>query len=107
MLLTWLYLALAIGLEVAGTLALKAAGDGRPLAVGLVVVGYAGSFGLLFLVLKRMEVSIAYAVWAGAGTALIALVGMTVLGEPATAAKLGSIALIIAGVVGLNLAGAH
>jgi small multidrug resistance pump len=105
--LAWIYLTCAIGLEVAGTLALKAAGDGRPLAIALVVVGYIGSFCFLLLVLRRMEVSIAYAVWAGAGTALIAMIGITVLGEPASVAKLGSIALIIAGVVGLNLAGAH
>jgi small multidrug resistance pump len=107
MLFAWIYLALAIGLEVAGTLSLKAAGDGNPLAVVLVLLGYVGSFGFLLLVLRRMDVSVAYAVWAGAGTALIAMIGITVLGEPASVAKLGSVALIVAGVVGLNLAGAH
>lgn len=107
MLLAWFYLAAAISLEVTGTLALKAAGDGRPAAIVLVVVGYVASFGFLALVLKRMEVSLAYAVWAGVGTAAIALVGMTALGEPVSPAKLGSLGLIIAGVVGLNLAGAH
>jgi small multidrug resistance pump len=107
MLLAWLFLIAAIGLEVAATLSLKTAGDGHPAAIAFVVFGYVSSFGFLLLVLRRMDVSIAYAVWAGAGTALIALIGMTALGEAVSAAKLGSIALIIAGVVGLNLAGAH
>lgn len=107
MLLAWIFLALAIGLEVVGTLSLKAAGDGNPLSIVAVAVGYVGSFAFLLLVLRRMDVSVAYAVWAGAGTALIALIGITVLGEPASVAKLGSVALIVAGVVGLNLAGAH
>jgi small multidrug resistance pump len=107
MLLSWILLALAITSEVAATLALRAAGDGRPAAIALVVVGYLASFALLGLVLKRIEVSTAYAVWAGAGTALIGLVGIAALGEPASVVKLASMALIIAGVVGLNLSGAH
>ena len=107
MVLAYLFLALAIATEVAGTVALKAAGEGRPAAIAVVVVGYLSSFVLLALVLKRIEVSVAYAIWAGAGTALVAFIGIAALGEPATAAKLGSIALIITGVVGLNLAGAH
>lgn len=107
MLLPWLYLIAAILSEVAGTLALKAAGQGRPGAIAVVVVGYLASFALLALVLRRIEISTAYAVWAGAGTALIALIGMSVLGEPTSAAKLASILLIVVGVVGLNLSGAH
>ncbi len=107
MLLAWIYLTAAIGLEVTATLSLKSAGSGSPFAIAAVVVGYLGSFAFLFLVLRRMDVSVAYAVWAGAGTALIALIGITALGEPATLAKLGSVALIVAGVVGLNLSGAH
>jgi multidrug transporter EmrE-like cation transporter len=46
-------------------------------------------------------------VWAGIGTAAIALIGMAALGEPVSAARLACIALIVAGVVGLNLAGGH
>ena len=100
-------LALAIVSEVVATVCLRAAGQGRPLAVAAVVIGYLASFVLLALVLKRIEVSTAYAIWAGAGTALVAVIGMSAFGEPATLAKVGSISLIIAGVVGLNLAGAH
>jgi small multidrug resistance pump len=101
-----LLLALAIASEVGGTLALRASdGFSKPLPSALVVVGYGISFWLLALVLKEISVGTTYAIWAGAGTALIAVVGMAALGEPATALRIGSIALIIAGVVGLNLAG--
>ena len=103
----WLLLSFAIALEVAATLSLRSAGDGDRLALVVVVLGYVGSLGLLAVVVRHLDVSVAYAVWAGAGTAAVALFGVTMLGEPATAIKVGSIALIIAGVVGLNLTGAH
>jgi small multidrug resistance pump len=107
MAVSYVLLALAIVSEVVGTIALRAAGQGRPVAIAVVVVTYLASFALLAIVLRQIDVSIAYAIWAGAGTALIALIGIAALGEPATVAKLGSIALIIIGVVGLNLTGAH
>ena len=71
----------------------------------IVVVGYATSFYLLSLILRELSVGTTYAIWAGAGTAAIAVIGIVALGEPATALKLGSIALIVAGVIGLNLSG--
>jgi len=101
-------LALAIVAEVAATLSLRASDGFTKLGPSIVVVlGYAASFALLAIVLKHIAVGTTYAIWAGAGTALIAVIGMVALGEPATALKLGSIALIIAGVIGLNAAGAH
>ena len=103
----WILLFIAIAAEVTATLSLRAAGDGDRLAIAGVVVGYVGSLGLLALVVRHLEVSVAYAVWAGAGTALVALFGVAILGEPATALKVASIVLIVAGVVGLNLGGAH
>ena len=72
-----------------------------------VVLGYGISFWLLALVLRELSVGTTYAVWSAAGTALIAVVGMFAFGEPATALKVASLALIIIGVVGLNLAGSH
>jgi small multidrug resistance pump len=69
------------------------------------VVGYALSFWLLALILKDLDIGFVYAVWSGAGTALIAGVGMVAFGESATALKFVSIALIIVGVIGLNLGG--
>jgi small multidrug resistance pump len=107
MLVAWTALAAAIASEIVGTLSLKPAGHGSLPAIALVVVGYAASFALMLVVLRRIEVSLAYAVWAGVGTAVIALIGMTFLGESADAVRIASIALVIAGVVGLNLSGAH
>jgi small multidrug resistance pump len=70
------------------------------------VVGYLLSFWLLALTLKEIPLSVTYAVWPAAGTAAIASIGILVFGETATALKLASLALIIAGVIGLNVAGA-
>ena len=101
-------LSLAIVTEVAGTVALRYSdGFTRPLPSVVVVVGYGISFWLLALVLKELSIGVTYAVWSAAGTALIATIGFVAFGEPATAAKLASLGLIIAGVIGLNLAGAH
>ena len=63
------------------------------------------SFGLLTSALRHLEVGPAYAVWTGIGAAGTALVGMAVLGESVSTLKLISIALILAGVIGLNLSG--
>jgi small multidrug resistance pump len=103
-----LLLAIAIGSEVAGTIALKyTEGFTRPFPSAVVVGGYALSFWMLALVLKEMPIGIAYAVWAAVGTAMVAGIGIVAFGEPAGTLKLLSLALIIAGVVGLNLAGSH
>jgi small multidrug resistance pump len=101
-----LLLALAIAVEVCATLALRASdGFTKPLPTIAVVAGYVISFWLLSLVLKHISLGTSYAIWSGAGTAALALIGMVALHEPATALRIGSIALIIVGVVGLNLAG--
>jgi multidrug transporter EmrE-like cation transporter len=99
-------LAIAISSEVAATIALRSAdGFSRPIPSLIVVAGYALSFWMLSLVLRDISVGTTYAIWAGAGTAAIALIGIVALGEPATALKLASVALIIVGVIGLNAAG--
>jgi small multidrug resistance pump len=100
-------LGFAIAVEVCATLALRAS-DGltRPGLVVFVVIGYATSFWLLSLVLRDISIGTSYAIWSGVGTAALAIIGIVALGESATALKLASIALIIIGVVGLNLAGA-
>jgi multidrug transporter EmrE-like cation transporter len=103
-----LLLSLAIVTEVAGTVALRYTdGFTRVLPSAVVVIGYGVSFWLLALVLKELSIGLTYAVWSAAGTALIAAIGVFAFGEPATALKLASLGLIILGVVGLNLAGAH
>lgn len=102
----WLYLAAAIFLEVAGTTSMKlSAGFTRLLPSALIFVFYALSFVALTLALRRIDLGVAYAIWAGIGTALIAVIGIVGFDEPLTALKLASIGLIIAGVVGLNLGG--
>ena len=57
------------------------------------------------MVLKRMDVSIAYAIWSGLGTALIAIIGSIYFNEPMNLVKLVSLGLVIIGVFGLNLSG--
>jgi quaternary ammonium compound-resistance protein SugE len=63
------------------------------------------SFGLLTYALRSLPVGPAYAAWTGLGAAGTAAVVMIVLGEEMTAVKIGSIALILVGVIGLNLSG--
>ena len=99
-------LTLAILSEVVATVFLRFTDGFTNLAPSIVVVvGYGLSFWLLALILKDLEIGFVYAVWSGAGTALIAAVGMVAFGESATALKFASIALIIVGVIGLNLGG--
>ncbi len=106
--MAWLLLVCAITVEVAATTALKlSAGLTRVGPAVVSIVGYLLSLGLLAQALRlRMPVSIAYAVWSGLGTAAIAVIGAVALHESLNAAKIGGIALIIAGVTVLNLAGA-
>lgn len=75
--------------------------------VVIVAITYGLSFWMLALTLRELDVSLVYAVWAGVGTAAIAVIGMTALGEPVTALKVASLLLIITGVIGLNVAAAH
>ena len=106
--MAWLYLTLAIVTEVVGTVAFRFIhGFTRPLPSAVVVVGYALSFYFFSLSLRGLSLGVTYAVWAGAGTAAIAVIGMTALGEPISTLKLASLVLIIGGVIGLNAAGGH
>ena len=100
----WFILAIAIVLEVAGTTSLKLSdGLSRLIPTLCMTVFYIASVAALAVAVKKIEVSIAYAVWAGAGTALIALIGILYFNESTNMVKLVSILLIITGVVGLNL----
>lgn len=105
----WLLLTLAIASEVLATSALKLSNGFTHLGwTTVVIAGYITSFLLLARVLKlHLDVGTAYAIWSGAGTAAIALIGAFFLGETLTPLKIGGILLIIGGVVILNLAGAH
>jgi small multidrug resistance pump len=104
----WIYLSAAIASEVVGTVFLRyTEGFTRPAPSILVIATYAASLWLTALALRELEISLAYAVWAGVGTAAVAVIGMAALGESVNALKLASIVLVIGGVVGLNLSGAN
>jgi small multidrug resistance pump len=104
----WLLLMAAIAIEVASTAALPRTQSFRdPLWSALVLAGYAASVWLLASVIRHIPVSVTYAVWAGLGTAGIALVGVLFLGEAWNLVKAVALLMIIGGVVILNLHGAH
>lgn len=100
----WLILLLAIVCEVIGTSALKAAdGFSRFWPSVAVVAGYGLAFYCLSLVLRSVPVGVAYAVWSGVGTALIAVVGWLFMGQRMDIAAIAGISLIVLGVVILNV----
>ncbi|HZQ05041.1 MAG TPA: multidrug efflux SMR transporter [Anaerolineae bacterium] len=100
----WIFLILAIVTEVGGTSLLKFSEGLRNLVptVGSLIL-YLVSLGLLALSLNKIDVSVAYAIWSGLGTALIVLISFFWLGETVTFLKLLFIGLIVVGAVGLNL----
>ncbi len=101
----WLYLAVAIILEVFGTTAMKLTdGFTKPIPTVAMAGFYVFSFIALTFAIREIDLSVGYAVWSGVGTALIAVVGMIVFKESAAPLKLLSIALIIAGAAGLKVA---
>ena len=101
--MNWLYLGIAIVAEVIATSALKSADGFTRLAPSLVVVaGYVIAFYFLSLTLKTVPVGLAYAIWAGVGMVLIALIGWLVLGQPLDLPAVIGIGFIIAGVVVIN-----
>lgn len=105
--MTWIFLSLAIVFEVGWAIAMKlSSGLTRPGSAAATILMYLLSLVFLALAVRRLDIGLAYALWAGAGAAIIALIGILHFKEPATALKLVSLALVIAGVIGLNLSGA-
>ncbi|MFC7363260.1 DMT family transporter [Nocardioides astragali] len=101
-------LLVAVAVEVAATSFMpRTNGFREPGWTALVLAGYAVSLALLALVVRTLPVSVAYAVWAGLGTAAVAVIGAVFLGEPMGMARVIAIAMIVAGVVVLNLGGLH
>ncbi|BCH27951.1 multidrug SMR transporter [Mesorhizobium sp. L-8-10] len=102
--MAWTYLFFAGLFEIGWAIGLKYTdGFTRPMPTVLTVVSMIISLGLLGLALKTLPVGTAYAIWTGIGTVGTALLGIFLLGEPATAVRLACIALIVAGIVGLKL----
>lgn len=100
----WVYLMLAIGLEVAGTTCMKLSdGFSRPLPSVLVFVFYGSCLGMLTFAFEKLPVSVAYTVWGSVGTVLVVIVARVFFDERLTAWQVASIALVIIGVIGLNV----
>jgi small multidrug resistance pump len=104
--MAWVYLLIAILLEVCGTTCMKLSqGFTKPVPSGLMFVFYFACFAAFTMALKRIEVGTAYAIWSGVGTALIAAIGCLYFKESVTTLKIVGLLLIISGVVALNLEG--
>src|SRR5688572_26802141 len=105
----WFWLAGAILAEVTGTIALRfSEGFSRLGPSILVVLGYGVAFVALSQALVRgMPVGVAYGIWAAIGVTLVALIGAAFLGESLTWVQVGGIALVIGGVLALELGAAH
>ena len=102
--MAWMLLGIAIIFEVIGTIALKMSNGLTAILPGVIVFGgYAASFLALAKSLQWLDVGVAYAIWAGTGTALISIVSVSLFNETLTNPKIISIMLIISGVIGLHL----
>jgi quaternary ammonium compound-resistance protein SugE len=103
--LAWTYLGLAGLFEIGWAIGLKYTdGFTRLIPSVLTIISMAVSVLLLGLALRDLPVGTGYAVWTGIGTVGTALLGIVLLGEPATALRLACIGLIVAGILGLKLA---
>jgi small multidrug resistance pump len=105
----YFYLALAIVFEVAWAVAMKMSDGMSRLAPTIVmIVCYLLSVVFLAFATKKLDVGLAYAIWAGSGAAVIAVIGVLYFKEPLTILKAASLALIVAGIVGLQItSGGH
>lgn len=106
--MTYVLLLAAIVAEVIGTSLLRATEGFTRFWPSLgCVVGYGVAAVLLAQVVKEMPVGVAYAIWSAVGTALIVAVGVLLLGDRLTPPTVAGLTLVVAGVVVLNLSGAH
>ncbi|HEX7079696.1 MAG TPA: quaternary ammonium compound efflux SMR transporter SugE [Gammaproteobacteria bacterium] len=102
--MAWIILLLAGLLEIAWAMGLKIS-DGltRPWPAAATVVAMIASMVLLGLAVRTLPIGTAYAVWTGIGAVGTVVLGIAMLGEPATLSRLACIALIVIGIVGLRL----
>ena len=108
MLGAWALLLSAIAAEVGATAALPRTNGFRdPMWTVVVLGGYAVSIWLLAVVIRHIPISVTYAVWSGLGTVGIVAVGVLLLGEQIDVMKTAAVLMIVAGVLVLNLHGAH
>nr|WP_281186572.1 multidrug efflux SMR transporter [Nocardia crassostreae] len=104
-----LLLGLAIACEVTATVSLKISEGFSKLVPSIIVVlGYGAAFYFLSQALKRgMPVGVAYGIWSAVGVVAVAIIGTLFLDEHLTLVQVGGIGLVIAGVLALELSGAH
>lgn len=107
--MAYLLLAVAIIAEVIATTLLKSTeGFTRLWPTVVCVAGYAIAFAFMAMAIARgMQVDVAYALWSALGTTAIVIIAVLFLGSPVSVAKVVGVALVVGGVVTLNLAGAH
>ncbi|MGK5061415.1 quaternary ammonium compound efflux SMR transporter SugE [Janthinobacterium sp. LB3P112] len=102
--MAWIILVLAGLLEIGWAIGLKySAGFTRFVPSVLTAISMLGSVVMLGLALRTLPLGTAYAIWTGIGTVGTAIFGIMVLGEPASAARIACIALIVSGILGLKL----
>jgi small multidrug resistance pump len=100
----WWFLALAIGFEVCGTTLMKLSDGLRNLTPTLFMFAFYGcAFACNSMAVRKLDLSVTYAIWSGVGTAVTAFIGFTYFKEPVTALRLAGVFLIIAGVWALRL----
>ena len=103
--MAWVFLGVAGLLEVVWAYLLKVSdGFSRPVESAIAILAMIASFWLLSLAMKELPLGTAYAIWTGIGAVGAFILGIIVLGEAATAMRVGSALLILAGMVGLKLA---
>ena len=104
----WILLGLAIGFEVAGTLFLKASNGFEKMALGMAAIGcYMVCFWLFAPVLKVLPAGVAYAIWAGVGISMVAILSFFIFKQNLSSAQMAFIGLIVTGAIGLNLTTSH
>jgi small multidrug resistance pump len=103
--LSWFWVGLAIIFEITAALSLRYSnGFTKPVPTALALIAFGAAFFLISLALKELPVSIVYPIWAGSGTAGVALLGIIALKEQTNLLKLVGIAFVIIGIVALNIA---
>jgi multidrug transporter EmrE-like cation transporter len=104
----WIILAIAIVFEIAGTSLLKASDGFARWGLGAASIAcYWVCFAFLAIAIKSIPVGVAYAIWAGVGIAVVALIGWLFFSQSLNVAQIGFILLILIGAVGLNLTTPH
>ncbi|MBQ1082604.1 multidrug efflux SMR transporter [Nocardiopsis sp. B62] len=107
--MAWLYLAAALATEMIGATATGLSeGFTRPIAVLVAVPAVLAAYFLLALALRRgMAVGVAYGLWTASGVAIVALLGVVLLGDELTSVQVGGLALVMAGALAMELGRAH